>query len=85
MMKLNTFVLNRALVPMRLQGGEDAEEISDDTETDDLLRTLAATEMIAPKFRWRRSRWSRACPVALKGGNIVQGNAQFSVRYLNEF
>ena len=80
MTKLNTFVLNRALVPLRLQGGEDSEEISDDTETDDLLRTLASTELVAPKFRWRRSRWGRACPVALKEGNIVQGNAQFSVR-----
>ena len=79
-MKLNTFKLNHALVPLRLQGGEEGEEISDDTETDDLLRTLAATEMVAPKFRWRRSKWDRACPVALREGNIMQGNAQFSVR-----
>ena len=80
MMKLNTFKLNHALGPLRLQGGEESEEISDDTETDDLLRTLAATEMVAPKFRWRRSKWGRACPVSLKEGNIVQGMAQFSVR-----
>ena len=79
-MKLNTFKLNHALVPLRLQGGEEGEEISDDTETDDLLRTLAAAEMVAPKFRWRRSKWGRACPVALREGNIMQGNAQFSVR-----
>lgn len=79
-MKINTFKLNHALVPLRLQGGEEGEEISDDTETDDLLRTLAATEMVAPKFRWRRSKWGRACPVALREGNIMQGNAQFSVR-----
>ena len=79
-MKLNTFKLSHALGPLRLQGGEESEEISDDTETDDLLRTLAATEMVAPKFRWRRSKWGRACPVALKAGNIVQGVAQFSVR-----
>ena len=79
-MKLNTFKLNHALVPLRLQGGEEGEEISDDTETDDLLRTLAATEMVALKFRWRRSKWGRTCPVALREGNIMQGNAQFSVR-----
>lgn len=84
MMKLNTFVLSRALIPMRLQSGEENEEVSDDTETDDLLRTLASTQMIAPKFRWRRSKWSRACPVALKDGNIVQGNAHFSVRYVQD-
>lgn len=84
MMKLNTFKLNRALVPLRLQGNEEGDEISDDTETDDLLRTLAATEMVAPKFRWRRSKWGRACPVALKEGNTVQGVAQFSVSFLDK-
>lgn len=84
MMKLNTFKLNHALGPLRLQGGEESDEISDDTETDDLLRTLAATEMVAPKFRWRRSKWGRACPVSLKEGNIVQGMAQFSVSFLDK-
>ncbi|XP_067049308.1 adenylate kinase 9-like [Acropora muricata] len=84
MVKLNTFKLNRALVPLRLQGNEDGDEISDDTETDDLLRTLAATEIVAPTFRWRRSKWGRACPVALKEGNIVQGVAQFSASFLDK-
>lgn len=83
MMKLNTFVLNRALVPLRLQSDE-SEEISDDTDTDDLLRSLQAAEMIAPKFRWRRSKWGRNCPVALKEGNIVQGIAQFAVRLVHD-
>ena len=73
----------RAAVPLRLQGGEDQEEIPDDTETDDLLRTLAATETIAPGFRWRRSRWGRFCPVSLYEGNIVQGSPQFAVRYVS--
>ena len=71
---------SRVAVPLRLQGGEDQETIPDDTETDDLLRTLAATESIGPGFRWRRSRWGRVCPVALYEGNIVQGSPQFAVR-----
>ena len=70
----------RAMVPLRLQGGEDQLDIPEDTETDDLLRTLAATELIAPGFRWRRSRWGRVCPVALYEGNITQGSPQFAVR-----
>ena len=74
--------MKRAAIPLRLQGGEDQEEIPDDTETDDLLRTLAATETIATGFRWRRSRWGRFCPVALYEGNIVQGSPQFAVRYV---
>ena len=80
MTKLNTFPLTRALTPMPLQGDEDSEEISNDAETDDLMRSLAASEMIAPKFRWRRSRWGGLCPVELYNGNIVQGQAQFAAR-----
>eukprot|EP00794_Sanderia_malayensis_P000181 gene181-794_t len=82
--KLESFGVPRAAVPLRLQGGEDQEEIPEDTETDDLLRTLAATETIAPGYRWRRSRWGRLCPVALYEGNIVQGSPQFAVSFLDK-
>lgn len=77
-MKLNSFGVSRALTALRLQG-EDSEEISNDTDTDDMLRSLAAAEMVAPRFRWRRSRWGRLCPVELYNGNIVNGSAQYSV------
>lgn len=80
MTKLNTFGLNRALTTLRLQG-ENSEEISNDADEDDMLRSLAAAEMVAPRFRWRRSRWARLCPVELCAGNIVNGLPQFAVRY----
>ena len=80
MAKLNTLGLSRALTTLRLQG-EDSEEISNDTDLDDMLRSLAAAEMVAPRFRWRRSRWGRLCPVELYNGNIVNGLPQFAVRY----
>ena len=80
MTKLNSLAVQRAAVPLRLQGNDEQDEIPEDTETDDLLRTLAATEMIAPGYRWRRSRWGRLCPVALYEGSIVQGSPQFAVR-----
>ena len=35
--------------------------------------------MIAPGFRWRRSRWGQLCPVALHGGSNVTGKPEFSV------
>ena len=82
MTKLNTFGLSRALTTLRLQG-EDSEEISNDADTDDILRSLAATEMVAPRFRWRRSRWGRLCPVELYNGSIVNGSPQYAVRYGN--
>ena len=80
MTKLNTFGLSRALTTLRLQG-EDSEEISNDADTDDILRSLAAAEMVAPRFRWRRSRWGRLCPVELYNGSIVNGSPQYAVRY----
>ena len=46
---------------------------------EELLRTLASCKTVAPGFRWRRSRWCRACPVALKEGNIIKGKPEFSV------
>lgn len=82
MTKLNTFGLSRALTTLRLQG-EDNEEISNDADTDDIMRSLAAAEMVAPRFRWRRSRWGRLCPVELYDGSIVNGSPQYAVRYSN--
>lgn len=79
MTKLNTFGLSRALTTLRLQT-EDSEEISNDADADDMLRSLAAAEMVAPRFRWRRSRWGRLCPVELYNGNITNGTAHFAVR-----
>ena len=39
---------------------------------DELLRTLASYHMPGPRHRWRRSKWGRWCPVALKKGNMIQ-------------
>lgn len=34
---------------------------------------------ILPKFRWRRSKWGRYCPVELTQGNLVPGRMEFAV------
>jgi len=68
------------VTPIRLQGSEEQEEITEDTDMEDMLRSLAASAMIAPGFRWRRSRWGQLCPVALHGGSYVTGKPEFSVR-----
>ena len=78
-MRLNCFVLRPAAVPVRLQDQED-EELPEDTDPDELLRSLASRHMIAPRYRWRRSRWLRNCPVALSEGNLVPGKPEFAVR-----
>ena len=84
MLRLNCFVLRPAAVPIRLLDPDD-DEIAEDVDPDELMRTLAPKKMVAPRFRWRRSRWMRNCPVALAEGNIVPGKPEFAVRFVHTF
>ncbi|KAM9002916.1 adenylate kinase 9 [Sarcophilus harrisii] len=74
--------LRRAAVITKLQSSE--EEITENMENDELFRVLSSYKLIAPRYRWHRSRWGRACPVALKEGNIVMGLPDFSVSFLGK-
>ncbi|NWV23991.1 KAD9 kinase, partial [Origma solitaria] len=51
---------------------------------DELFQALSSYELIAPRYRWRRSRWGQVCPVALKEGDIVMGNPEFAVSFLGK-
>ncbi|NXJ23349.1 KAD9 kinase, partial [Dicrurus megarhynchus] len=51
---------------------------------DELLRALSSYKLIAPRYRWRRSRWGQVCPVALKEGDMVMGNPEFAVSFLGK-
>ncbi|NXN29984.1 KAD9 kinase, partial [Nycticryphes semicollaris] len=51
---------------------------------DELFRVLSSCELIAHRYRWRRSRWGRACPVALKEGDIVMGSPDLAVSFLGK-
>ncbi|NXW85873.1 KAD9 kinase, partial [Alopecoenas beccarii] len=53
-------------------------------EQDELLRVLSSYKLIAPRYRWRRSRWGQACPVALKEGDIVMGSPDLAVSFLGK-
>ncbi|XP_048210476.1 adenylate kinase 9 [Perognathus longimembris pacificus] len=78
--RLKYLNLRRAGVLTKLQSSE--EEINDVMETEDLFRTLASYKLIAPRYRWYRSKWGRTCPVTLKDGNIFSGSADFAVSFL---
>ncbi|XP_032507757.1 adenylate kinase 9 [Phocoena sinus] len=80
--RLKYLNLKRAAVLTKLQSAE--EGINDTTENDELFRTLAACKLIAPRYRWQRSRWGHTCPVTLKEGNIFQGLPDFSVSFLGK-
>ncbi|XP_068933174.1 adenylate kinase 9 [Petaurus breviceps papuanus] len=74
--------LKRAAVITRLQSSE--EELSEAMDNDELFRILSSYKLIAPRYRWHRSRWGRACPVALKEGNISMGLPDLSVSFLGK-
>eukprot|EP00111_Clytia_hemisphaerica_P024229 TCONS_00071384-protein len=82
--RLDTNLLQPVVTPIRLQGSEEQEEITEDTDVEDMLRTLAASEMIAPGFRWRRSRWGQLCPVSLANGSVTIGKPEFSVSFMDK-
>ncbi|EFB22187.1 hypothetical protein PANDA_015231, partial [Ailuropoda melanoleuca] len=80
--RLKYLNLKRAAVLTKLQSAE--EEITDIMENDELFHTLASYKLIAPRYRWQRSRWGRMCPVTLKEGNIYSGLPDFSVSFLGK-
>ncbi|XP_006881284.1 PREDICTED: adenylate kinase 9 [Elephantulus edwardii] len=82
MERLKYLNLRRAAVLTKLQSSE--EEISDMLENGELFRTLASYKLIAPRYRWQRSRWGRICPVALKEGNVFPGSSDLSVSFLGK-
>ncbi|XP_069370668.1 adenylate kinase 9 [Paralichthys olivaceus] len=79
MSRLGSMAIKHVSIPILLnQADEDLPEYAD---TEDLLRNMSSTNMVAPGFRWRRSRWGQTCPVALKEGRIVPGQPELSVGF----
>ncbi|XP_031467148.1 adenylate kinase 9 isoform X4 [Phasianus colchicus] len=67
---------------IRLQSQQ--EEMLEGLENDELFRVLSSFKLIAPRYRWRRSRWGQVCPVALKKGDIVMGIPDLAVSFLGK-
>ncbi|XP_041873227.1 adenylate kinase 9-like isoform X9 [Corvus kubaryi] len=70
--------------PITRLKSEQEEETLEGKQNDELFRALSSYKLIAPRYRWRRSRWGQVCPVALKEGDIVMGNAEFAVSFLGK-
>ncbi|XP_077158489.1 adenylate kinase 9 isoform X2 [Paroedura picta] len=80
--RLQSMGLRNGAIITRLQSAE--EEILEGLENDEIFRVLAGYKLVAPRYRWRRSRWGRACPVALKDGEIVMGSPDLAVSFLGK-
>uniref|UniRef100_A0A8C3QRT6 Nucleoside-diphosphate kinase n=1 Tax=Cyanoderma ruficeps TaxID=181631 RepID=A0A8C3QRT6_9PASS len=82
--RLQSMDIQNAAPIIRLQSEEEEEETLEGKQNDELFRALSSYKLIAPRYRWRRSRWGQVCPVALKEGDIVMGNPEFAVSFLGK-
>ncbi|XP_075124277.1 adenylate kinase 9 [Leptodactylus fuscus] len=81
--RLESLGLRHGAVVMKLYSSDEEEGV-EGLEDDELMRTISSYHMIAPRYRWRRSRWGTLCPVALKEGYIKKGLAEFAVSFLDK-
>jgi len=89
--RLSCFPVRPAVLPTLLsdqpedQPEEDNEEVEpelvEDVETEELMRSVASKLTPSARFRWRRSRWLRHCPVALADGVLMPGKPECAVSY----
>ncbi|XP_035472613.2 adenylate kinase 9 isoform X1 [Scophthalmus maximus] len=80
MSRLGSMAIKRVSIPILLYQADD-DELPEDVDTEDLLRIMSSAKVVAPGFRWRRSRWGRTCPVALKEGQVIPGKSKLSVGF----
>ncbi|KAM9339254.1 adenylate kinase 9 [Symphorus nematophorus] len=80
MSRLGSMAMKRVSIPVLLHQTDD-EELPADIDTEDLLRGMSSSTAVAPGFRWRRSRWGRTCPVALKEGHVIPGTPALCVGF----
>ncbi|XP_076612348.1 adenylate kinase 9 isoform X2 [Chaetodon auriga] len=78
--RLGSMAIKRVSIPILLHQSDD-EELPANVETEDLLRAMSSSRTVAPGFRWRRSRWGRTCPVALKEGKVIPGKPELCVGF----
>ncbi|XP_056284243.1 adenylate kinase 9 [Pseudoliparis swirei] len=78
--RLGSMAVKHVCIPLPLHQTDD-EELLEDINTEDLLRIMSSSKTVSPGFRWRRSRWSRTCPVSLKEGKIIPGKPELSVGF----
>ncbi|XP_063757950.1 adenylate kinase 9 [Eleginops maclovinus] len=80
MSRLGSMAIKHVSIPVLLHQADD-EELSEEVDTEDLLRIMSSTRTVAPGFRWRRSRWGRTCPVALSEGKVILGKPELCVGF----
>ncbi|XP_039637151.1 adenylate kinase 9 isoform X2 [Perca fluviatilis] len=80
MSRLGSMAIKRVSIPVLLNQNDD-EELPEDIDTEDLMRVMSSSRTVAPGFKWRRSRWGRTCPVALREGKVIPGKPELCVGF----
>ncbi|KAK9531540.1 hypothetical protein VZT92_010959 [Zoarces viviparus] len=80
MVRLESMAMKRVSIPVLLHQ-PDHDDLPEGIDMDDLVEIMSSSRTAAPGFRWRRSRWNRTCPVALKEGKIIPGIPEFCVGF----
>ncbi|XP_034755963.1 adenylate kinase 9 isoform X2 [Etheostoma cragini] len=80
MSRLGSMAIKRVSIPLLLHQTDD-EELPEDIDTEDLMRVMSSSRTVAPSFNWKRSRWGRTCPVALREGQVIPGNPELCVGF----
>ncbi|CAI9737012.1 Hypothetical predicted protein [Octopus vulgaris] len=75
LMKFECCALSSAAVVQAL----NKEEEVDDIDSEAIFKTFGSKEVLAGQYTWKRSRWSRFCPVSLYEGNIIKGKTEYAV------
>lgn len=81
--KLQLLGLSPAAVLQRLHDDEE-EEMVEETDPEEVLKTYSTKKIVSTAYPWKRSRWGKLCPVALYGGNMKPGKAEFAVSFLDK-
>ena len=94
LMRLQSYTINKAFKPMRMQeplvveaGEEEAQDVPapvDNGEIEEQIAALETKRRIAAKFKWRRSKCSYYCPVSLKKGRTVVGRPEFAAAFMDK-
>ena len=85
--RLNNFQIRKAIKPKRLtdapeqtsteeEDGTVVQPQLDPVDAEDLLQAACILERITPKYKWRRSKWLKYCPVSLRNGTIIDGRPE---------
>ncbi|XP_064400448.1 adenylate kinase 9-like [Halichondria panicea] len=84
LIRLHSMGLSRCPSPLHLVDPNEGEEETEGIDNNQFLQQLSEMNNILSKFRWRRSKWGRYCPVELSQGNLVPGKMEFAVGFMDK-